>query len=85
MDNIINLPQRKEKRKLVSEAEKAEILKRVEESDFAINSFANTEFAEVVHQVRCEFLNKENKTCQQCKPLSRNTSQNIKSNNHNTS
>jgi hypothetical protein len=80
LDNIINLPQRKEKRKLVSEAEKAEILKRVKERDFSIKSFTNTEFAEMVHQVR--FLNKENKTFQQCKPL---TLQNIKSNNHNTS
>jgi hypothetical protein len=52
-------------------AEKAEILKRVKERDLPINSFTNTEFAEIVHQVRCEFLNKENKTCQQCKPLSK--------------
>ncbi len=78
MDNIINLPQRKVKKKLVSEAEKAEITKRVKERDFSMASFTNTEFAEMVHQVRCDFLKKENKTSQQLKSLSRNTLQNIK-------
>jgi hypothetical protein len=72
---IISSVCRNEKKK--GEAEKAEILKRVKESDFSINSFANTEFAEMVHQVRCEFQNLPTMLT-----LSRNTSQNIKSNNH---
>lgn len=64
-----DMPQRQNRRKLVSPAEKADITMEAKRRDFKISSVNEKEFCELVLEVRRMHLQRQNKTSDHLKPL----------------
>lgn len=67
------MPPRKQKKKIVSEEEKALLLNEAKFRDFQMNSFTWNDFKDAVHRVRCDHLHRQNLTSTHLKPLSNKT------------